>query len=153
MAGFMRYRAFLFFDLARDFGAAISFLVFTRFVGRAGGGWDGRSRYSVERDTPSVRQMSATLPLRSAMSAAASAACFLSRRRGLPPVRPLALALDSPAFVRSRMTSRSNSANAHRTDGKPACRPAWSCRSARASCESPGACLRQVADGFNQMSE
>ncbi len=37
---------------------------------------------------------------------------FLSRLRGRPPVLPRALALDSPAFVRSRINSRSNSASA-----------------------------------------
>jgi hypothetical protein len=71
-----------------------------------------RARYRVVRDTPSSPATSVTDCFGSSRSRRAFAIFLLSSFRGLPPVRPRARAEANPAMVRSRINSRSNSANA-----------------------------------------
>src|SRR5690625_2628154 len=68
--------------------------------------------YSVDRATPSIFATSVTCCLGSWSSCLAMATCLSVSLRGRPPLRPRALAAARPAMVRSRMSSRSNSASA-----------------------------------------
>jgi hypothetical protein len=69
-------------------------------------------RWRVCRDIPSILQISATDVPVSAYSLLASLIFSGESAFGLPPNFPRDLAASSPAFVRSRMMSRSNSASA-----------------------------------------
>jgi len=69
-------------------------------------------RYSVADDTPMASQISSTESSGSFIRREASLIFPLSMERGRPPFRPRALADASPAIVRSRTRSRSNSARA-----------------------------------------
>jgi len=73
------------------------------------------ARYTVVRLTPSTSPICATVMSCCSYNRRAVRTWSADNRGGRPPVRPRARAAASPAWVRSRMRSRSNSANAANT--------------------------------------
>lgn len=69
-------------------------------------------RYSVDAATFNRRATAATVISESFSMALAASRSLAERAGGLPPTRPRSRAALKPAVIRSRITLRSNSANA-----------------------------------------